>query len=79
MKLLKKWLIGIFTHPINIIQGNWKNLRDKNRNLYETRYKICKFCKEKEDTPIGEVCGICGCPLKTKLRVEEETCELDKF
>lgn len=30
-------------------------------------------------TPIGEVCGLCGCPLKSKLRVKNEKCELDKW
>lgn len=79
MKYLKKWIKGAYKHPINIIKGNLKNLKDENRDLYEARYEFCKVCSEKEDTPIGEVCGICGCPLKTKLRLEEETCELDKF
>lgn len=77
--MLKKWLIGVLTHPINIIIGNWFRLRDHNTKLYNIRYKQCQNCTEKEDTPIGEVCGICGCPLKSKLRVVNETCELDKW
>lgn len=79
MNLFKKWIIGIFTHPINIIKGNWRNIKNKNKDLYNNRYEFCRFCAERQDSPIGEICGICGCPLKTKLRVEEETCELDKF
>lgn len=79
MNLLKKWLIGILKHPINIFKGNWFRLKNANYYLYITRYKKCKFCKELEDTPIGEVCGICGCPLKSKLRVSEETCEINRW
>ena len=79
INVLKKWIIGLFTHPISIIKGNWFRFKDKNHKLYTFRYKKCKFCKEKENTPIGEVCGLCGCPLKSKLRVIEEKCELDKW
>lgn len=77
--LIKKWIRGILDHPIIIIKGNWFRLKDKNYRLYIIRYKKCKFCKELEDTPVGEVCGLCGCPLKSKLRVAEETCELNKW
>lgn len=79
MNLLKKWIHGILEHPINIIKGNWFRLTDKNDTLYYNRYKACMHCNEKEKTPIGIVCGLCGCPLNSKLRVKEETCELNKW
>lgn len=79
MTLLKKWIIGIFKHPINIIKGNWYRLKNDKYLLYINRYSKCKFCEELEKTPIGEVCGICGCPLKSKLRVEEEKCEMNRW
>lgn len=77
--LLKKWIIGILNHPINIIKGNWFRFNKQNNILYTDRYKHCKFCKELENTPIGEVCGLCGCPLDSKLRVAEEKCELNNW
>ena len=79
MVILKKWIIGLFTHPISIIKGNWFRFKDENHKLYTIRYKKCRFCEKKENTPIGEVCGLCGCPLESKLRVAEETCELNKW
>lgn len=78
-ELLIKWFKGIFNHPIAILKGNWFRFKDKNNTLYTNRYNKCKTCLDLEDTPIGEVCGICGCPLKSKLRVPEETCELNKW
>lgn len=79
MNLLNKWIKGAYTHPINIIKGNWFRILDKNIRLYDRRYKQCINCSEKENTPVGEVCGLCGCPLESKLRVEEEACELNKW
>jgi hypothetical protein len=79
MVILFKWLKGLITHPFNIIKGNWFRIKDENHALYKTRYKQCKTCFELEDTPIGKVCGLCGCPLKSKLRVKEETCELHRW
>jgi len=50
----------------------------KNDKLYNYRYKICSKCKHKETIKnIGEICGMCGCPLKSKLRVEDEECEMN--
>ena len=79
MVILKKWIIGLFTHPISIIKGNWFRFKDENHKLYIIRYKKCKYCVEKESIVVGEVCGQCGCPLESKLRVAEETCELNKW
>ena len=77
--MINKWLKAIFTHPIKIIKGNYYRLKNKNLILYLSRYQKCKRCKELENTLIGQVCGICGCPLKSKLRVKEETCKLNKW
>lgn len=74
-----KWIKGVLTHPIRIIKGHWYNYKDKNNKLYKIRYKHCNYCKEKEDSRIGELCGLCGCPLKSKLRIREEKCELNRW
>lgn len=79
VQIIYKWVIGIFNHPINVFKGNWFRLFNKNEKLYHARYQKCIFCQEHEQTPIGIVCGMCGCPLESKLRVKEEKCELDKW
>lgn len=78
-ELLNKWVKGILSHPFSIFKGNWFRITNQKKSLYNKRYEICRNCPEIENTPIGEVCGICGCPLKSKLRVKEEMCELDKW
>ena len=78
--MIRKWIKAIFTHPVNIIKGNFNRLFGLNDLLYIHRYyKHCYKCKEKENSPIGEICGICGCPLESKLRVKNEKCEINKF
>lgn len=77
--ILSKWFKAIVTHPISIIKGNYFRVKQLNTLLYLSRYRHCKNCRELENTPIGEVCGICGCPLKSKLRLLEETCDLNRW
>ena len=72
---MSKWIIAIK----NILKGNYYRLFNKEEDLYNQRYLICQDCKDKIDSPIGEICGHCGCPLKAKLRVKEETCFMNKF
>ena len=76
VKLFYKWFIALFKHPASIIKGNFYRFHNVNNDLYIKRYSKCKNCQHKENTPIGEVCGLCGCPLKSKLRVPDEKCEL---
>lgn len=79
-EMVIKWIGAIFSsHIINIIIGNFKRLFHLGRSLYTERYRICAQCSEKEDTPIGEICGLCGCPLKSKLVVDNEKCLIKKW
>lgn len=79
MVTLIKWIKGFINHPFRVIKGNWFRFKDKNTLLYIKRYRHCNFCNDKESSPIGEICGLCGCPLKSKLRIKEETCELNRW
>lgn len=79
VKLIIKWIIGALKHPISIIKGNIFRIKNINFKLYLNRYAKCKFCENNENSPIGEICGICGCPLKSKLRLPEETCDLNRW
>lgn len=79
MVRLKQWITGIIKHPLSIVKGNWFRFLDKNPLLYARRYKHCNFCEFKADSPIGEICDLCGCPLKSKLRVKDEKCELNRW
>lgn len=48
----------------------------KNEYLFYKRYTICASCIDKKKAPIiGEYCDLCGCPLKSKLRVIDVKCE----
>jgi len=58
----------------NIIDGHFKELTGQNKELFELRYEICKVCPNREQSHVGEVCGLCGCRLEAKLRVERERC-----
>ena len=79
IKLIKQWIKGILVHPFVVFKGNWFRAKNKNEDLFKKRYNKCKFCKDLEYTPIGEVCNLCGCPVESKLRVPEETCELHRW
>lgn len=79
-QMVIKWIKAIFQgHLISIIVGNFNRLFNKKQLLYNTRYEICRKCKYNQDTIIGEICGYCGCPLKSKLRVTDEECEIKKW
>lgn len=71
--------MGFLSHPLVILKGTWYRLKNKNHILYAKRYRHCRFCSEKIDSPVGELCDLCGCPLKSKLRIKEETCELNRW
>lgn len=75
------WFRHIFSSELlHIIKGNYNRLLHKKQSLFSSRYAICSKCSNRETyPPIGEMCGICGCPLQSKLRVKDETCALNKW
>ena len=81
VRILKLWIKHIFSFEIiNILKGNYNRIFNKETKLYNKRYKQCKGCPNKETIEtIGEICGICGCPLQSKLRVKDEKCDLNKW
>ena len=81
VRILKLWLKHFFSlEVINIIKGNFNRLFNRKESLFEYRYRMCRHCFHKETIEsLGEVCGICGCPLQSKLRVEDEKCDLEKW
>ena len=62
-----------------IITGHLNELTGDNQELHDTRYKICEGCPKLKSKRIGKLCGVCGCRLQAKLRVEREVCPLDKW
>lgn len=81
VRILKLWLSHLFSREIiQIIKGNINRLLRRRTGLYSKRYFECSKCEHREDYPVvGEICGLCGCPLESKLRVEDEHCEIDKW
>lgn len=81
VEVLYKWLKHFFSLGVfAIIKGNFNRLFGKKQSLFDKRYAICRHCPNREELPIvGEICGICGCPLGSKLRVEDEHCEYNNW
>lgn len=63
----------------NIIKGTYYNITNKKQELANKRLGICNKCKYKEDFPLGDICGLCGCILDSKARVIDEKCEMNKW
>lgn len=81
VRILKLWTQHIFSAEVfRIISGNFNRLFKRNQSLYHKRYKACSTCPKREKIRgIGEICGICGCPLKSKLVTVDEHCDLAKW
>lgn len=63
-----------------ILKGHLNEFLGVNEELYEQRIKICKKCPQiKENTPIGDLCGVCGCRLKAKLTLPYEQCPENRW
>ena len=77
----------------NIING-WVNYvfpKKEVETLAKVRAKICAKCTEAKEGNYeilkdgelkeiqGMMCGLCKCPLSTKLRSEQEKCPIDKW
>ena len=78
---------------ISSITEGWGNYFKGNTTALEKeRAKVCEQCKEAKvgtyekfmpDNLLKEIqglkCGICKCPLSTKLRSKQENCPLGKW
>lgn len=47
--------------------------------IQEERLSICKSCEFYKNESGEPSCGQCGCPLKTKINIAEESCPLKKW
>lgn len=77
----------------HIMQGWYRTIfKDpKSTPMMKERGKVCLGCEHAKVMPIGRwfkgeyeelremSCTQCGCPLEPKLRVEEESCPLNKW
>lgn len=57
--------------PLEIIQAS--------DPIQEERLSICKSCEFYKNESGEPSCGQCGCPLKTKISIAEESCPLKKW
>ena len=70
----------LFIKLKHIFLGNLYNLIGINYKLMNSRLEICSKCNEKANlTKNVEICSECGCILKAKARIEEESCYLGKW
>lgn len=64
----------------NIIIGTYNNIFNKNNIISKPRLEICNICEYKVKVKgIGDICGICGCILKSKTTVDNEKCPKNKW
>jgi hypothetical protein len=49
--------------------------------VQEKRRSICDACEFKKQMPLTkiEVCGVCGCPLRSKTSLQRATCPKGKW
>lgn len=65
---------------INIIKGNIRRIIKYDTTLSKRRKSICYNCKSmKHIFIIGSICKRCGCPIKSKVLVEDEQCPEGKW
>lgn len=63
-----------------IISGQVKRLTGANQELFEQRYSICLQCPNRKIRKgYGYYCGLCGCQLEAKLRVEQDICPDERW
>ena len=58
---------------------NLQNIIYASDPIQEERLSICKSCEFYKNEAGEESCGQCGCPLKTKVSIAEESCPLKKW
>lgn len=75
-KLLGTWIRAVFSRKLpNIIKGNFNRLFGRKDSLFRKRMEKCSRCQEAELVGgLGIICGICGCPLESKLRDPGSEC-----
>lgn len=78
-----KQMVKFITKIIHIIKGNIRRLFGYDSNMEElvkTRKSICCKCNNKIHIFfIGNICKRCGCPIKSKVLVEDEQCPEGKW
>lgn len=68
------------TKFLHIIEGNFKRLFNIRTPFEEDRQKICKECiYQKYEKGFGHYCDLCGCPIKSKTKVKDEHCIIEKW
>jgi hypothetical protein len=49
------------------------------RDEYQNRLTICESCNHKQTTLNINVCGLCGCVIRTKASVSNQSCPDNKW
>ena len=73
-------MIKLFNKIKHIVLGWYYSLKGINYELLKTRMEICDKCEYKiELTKSISICAKCGCILKYKSRIKDESCLLKKW
>lgn len=77
---LKNIIKNLLTKFKHIILGTYYNMTNKKTEISYPRLQICKTCENnKIQLCFGNYCDICGCILKSKTRVIDEKCPVNKW
>lgn len=64
----------------HIILGTYYNITNKRQDIAYPRLQTCSRCESnKVGFGFGNYCDICGCLLKSKTTVSDETCPIGKW
>lgn len=75
-----KWIKGFVKHPFKIIYSVYLRTLHKKQYLANKRLDICNKCEQKQNNIlVGDYCGICGCILENKIRLDNEQCDMKKW
>lgn len=69
----------IFIKIGHIIIGTFRNIFNIKKDYDKKRYEICKQCEFIDSSVLGEYCSKCGCLIKSKIKVKNEKCILEKW
>ena len=58
----------------NIVIGWFRRIFNINSELSRKRLETCRKCPHKTMFLGDEYCSLCGCAIKSKVRVEDEIC-----
>jgi hypothetical protein len=69
-----------FVHLYQILLGTYRNIFQVRTGFEDKRWEVCCACEHcKANDILGTYCDVCGCILKSKIKVDNAKCSLNKW